>query len=43
MKITGAQLTVHLDNEKGSEKTKYSRLPHKLNTSLSEKSVSLIK
>jgi hypothetical protein len=40
MKITGAQLAVHLDNEKGSEKIIYSRLPHKLNKSVREKSIS---
>jgi hypothetical protein len=34
MKIAGAQLAVHLDTDRGTGNTKYSRPPHKLNRSL---------
>jgi hypothetical protein len=43
MKITGAQIAVHLHTDRGTVKTKYTGLHHKLNRSLSEKSGSLIK
>jgi hypothetical protein len=44
MKITGAETAVrHLDTYRATAKTKYSRLPQKPNSSLCEKSESVIK